>query len=160
VHLTVRKDGKSLDPFRPAADATSCGAAQDALWADDALAALAYENGSLLRVGFSSGAVEMPQLQSGLLDDSPPSPDWPALVAYGWAINLAKGDEISVSLSGPDGVASSNTVTLDRAKAQYLLFTGKKRPAGGWPKGEYRGTFEVRSGSAVKLTRAWTKLIE
>lgn len=160
VHLTVRKNGKSLDPFRVSDDPETCGSGKDALWTDEALAVLAYTRGSVLRTGFAPGGVQIGALESGALGDPPFGADWPALVGYGWAINLAKGDVISLSLTGPDGIAAKNSVTLDRAKAQYLLFAGQKRPVSGWPKGDYQGHFEVRNGAELKLTRTWTQRLE
>ncbi len=39
---------------------------------------------------------------------------------------------------------------LDRDKAQYTLFVGKKRPVAGWPAGAYSAAYRVtRSGKVV-----------
>ncbi len=160
VHLTVRKDGKSLDPFSNPDDGTACGTTRNSLWTDDAAVALAYANGQLLRTGFAASKIEIAVLETGALGDSPLGADWPALVGYGWVINLAKGDVVSLYLAGPEGFAAENTVTLDRAKAQYVLFAGKKRPVSGWPKGDYEARFEIRNGTELKLTRTWSQRLE
>lgn len=160
VHLTIRHKGKAVDPFRPADHPQACGAGSDHLWTDDALASLAYAKGSLLRAGFAPKRVEIGEVETGTLADAPLAADWPALVAYGWAINLEQGDLIRVSLGGPEGFSAENEVTLDRAKAQYLLFAGKKRPPGGWPKGLYRGLIEVRRGGDLKLSRSWGQWLD
>ena len=157
VHLTVRKDGKSLDPFAMTGDQEKCGVGRTALWTDEALAALTYAKGSLLRTGFAPGGVEIGALETGEQKDAAFADDWPALVAYGWAINLSKGDAVTVTLTGPEGISAENSVTLDRAKAQYLLFAGQKRPAPGWPKGDYEGTVEIRNGPDIKLTATWIR---
>lgn len=148
VHLTVRKDGKAVDPFR--ANGTACGKAEGALWAPKALQDLAYREGEVIGIGFTPGPVEMEALEDGKLDTQPPAPDWPALVAYGWAINLQGGDEITIALEGPSGTLAENTATLDRHKAQYMLFSGKKRPDEGWAAGNYMARITVvRSGKTV-----------
>ena len=153
VHLTVRKDGKAIDPFhRP--DTSVCGLV-DPLWADDVLPALAYRQGSIIGFGFAPGAVAMPQLEDGSTAALTPSGDWPAMVAYLWAINLLGGDVVTVSLTGPDGIAASKSVTLDRAKAQYMLFAGKKQPPSGWPQGNYEGRITIGSGGAARLSQQW-----
>ena len=157
VHLTVRKDGKSLDPFRMTGDQDKCGIDRVVLWTDEALAALSYAKGSLLRTGFAPGGVEIGALETGKHRDEAFADDWPALVAFGWAINLSEGDAVTVTLAGPAGISAENSVTLDRAKAQYLLFAGQKRPAPGWPKGDYEGTVEVRNGPDIKLTATWIR---
>ncbi len=60
-----------------------------------------------------------------------------------------------MTLNGPDGVDVANSVTLDRNKAQYLLFTGKKRPPGGWKAGMYEGSVMVTQGGKVRMERQW-----
>ena len=68
---------------------------------------------------------------------------------------LEAGDEIVVTFDGPDGLKAENRAKLDRAKAQYLLFSGKKRPPEGWPKGRYVARVEVRNDGAVRFERRW-----
>lgn len=154
VHLTVRKDGKSLDPFSNTDDGTACGTTRNSLWTDEAGAALTYAMGQLLRTGFATRKVEIEALETGGLSDVAIGNDPPALVIYGWAINLAKDDVITLTLEGPGSIRAENSVKLDRPKAQYLLFTGKQRPAGGWTKGEYYGYIEVRNGTELRLSRS------
>jgi hypothetical protein len=149
LHLSVRKDGEKLDPFSGALRA-ACEAADQSMWSGSAAAHLAYADGNVLRLGFASAKVEIEALEEGRIADHPPEQDWPALVAYVWAINLKMGDTLKVSLEKPDGQTFTNTVTLDRNKAQYMLFTGGRRPAKGWAKGEYGARVEViREGQPV-----------
>ncbi len=156
VHLTVRKDGKSLDPFASTSDGTaSCGAAKVPLWSDEALAALAYNIGDVISAGFYSGSVEFSDLETGTLTEVNPSSSWPAMIAFIWAINLSSGDTVTITLHGPGGLEVINTKNLDRNKAQYLLFAGKKRPPGGWPVGDYVGSFVVSNGGKDRLSHEW-----
>ncbi len=47
-------------------------------------------------------------------------------------------------------VVEKNAETLDRNKAQYMLFVGKKAPAGGWPKVSYQAEVKImRDGKAA-----------
>ena len=153
VHLTIRKDGVAIDPFRKTSDAASCGAPENPLWTEDALTVLSYSKGDFIGFGFAPGAVELEQLESGQRMPDSPAADWPAFVAYLWAINLLAEDEVSITIRGPEGFSAANTVTLDRQKAQYMLFAGKKRPPGGWPKGEYIARLEVRNGGVPRLSK-------
>ena len=155
VHLTVRKDGKPVDPFRPVDGDKPCGGAETPLWTTAALSQLAYDKGDIIRAGFAPGPVEMAGLEDGSPADALPASDWPALIAYAWAINLAAGDSIKVSIDGPDGFAAANAAGIERAKAQYMLFAGKKRPAGGWPRGTYTAKVEVMNGGTVRLSQTW-----
>lgn len=154
VHLTVRQDGIVRDPFRVANDTTSCGAGGDMLWTEAAQGALQYRKAQVLKVGFAPGTVDLRALETGTATTAAIAGDWPGLVVYAWAINLASGDEISLKLEGPDGVMVQRAITLDRAKAQYLQFTGTKRPGSVWPKGEYRGTVEIRNGAELLLRQS------
>ena len=157
VHLTVRRDGGSLDPFRGSAEtAEACGGPANALWSADTLAGLSYRQGDIIAFGFAPGAVDVARLESGTLTDTSPASNWPAMVAYLWAINLSAGDGVTVSLDGPGGITAKNTVTLDRAKAQYLLFAGVKMPPQGWPSGIYQGRIAIGSGSAARLAQHWS----
>lgn len=153
VHLTVRNKGQAIDPFRN--EAENCGGPANPLWTGEARAALAYHRGDIIRSGFASGSVAAQSLEEGTVADDPPTERWEAIVAFGWAINLQEGDEVAVNLAGPGGMIATNTAVLDHAKAQYLLFAGKKRPKGGWQKGLYAGRFEVRSGGSVRLFKEW-----
>ncbi len=156
VHFEVRRDGASLDPFRPDA-AAACGLAEAAaktapLWAPDAAAALAYESPRLLNAGFAAGPVTMEAIDADLAA-TPPGADAPALVFFARAIGLEAGDVQRLSLLAPGGteIAGQTADPLDRDKAQWMLFTGRKRPAGGWPAGEYRGRYTVERAGATVL---------
>ena len=61
----------------------------------------------------------------------------PARVAWVWLANLKPGDRLQIGLSGPDGqrVAETTTEPLDRSKAVYFSYTGKK---GGPDPGRYK----------------------
>jgi hypothetical protein len=147
LHLSVRHDGAVVDPFVPAPRAAP-------LWNAQARKLLSYKAGAVLNAGFAAGPVDLAKIEAA----PPPKPrrDSPALVAYGRAIELERGDEIHVSLSGPGGgLLAENRYVLDRDKAQYLLFAGRKRPASGWAPGRYAARFEVRRGGRVVIAKAF-----
>ena len=160
VHLSIRKDGAAVDPFRAGADAVSCGAPENPLWTEGALRELAYSKGDIIGFGFAPGVVELEQLESGRLKPDAPAPEWPGLVAYLWAINLLANDEVVITIRGPKGFSAANSVTLDRHKAQYMLFAGKKRPSNGWPKGEYIARLEIRNAGVPRLSREFGARID
>ena len=83
----------------------------------------------------------------------------PAFVGWGWFINLRKGDRVVVLLSGPDGqqIAISRSEPMDRAKADYSAFAGKK----GAPKpGVYEVKVAVERGGSVLFERSGTFAVE
>jgi hypothetical protein len=158
VHLTVRHNGKPVDPFRGEGAPEACGLGPEPLWKPAAVKALAYRPGEILDVGFSAGRVAMEGLELGIVQSFVPDRSSAALVAWGWAINLQKGDRITVKLSGPGGEIARNEASLDRNKAQFLLFGGGKRPGEAWPAGDYVASFEVvRAGrTALSASRPVT----
>ena len=157
LHLTLRKDGRVVDPFAPGLAPEACdpGAvtAADSLWDGPARAALAYRAGAILNAGFADGAVAMEALEAGALRS--PGPYSPALVAYVRAIGLEAGDVQSLVLKGPDGatVAERTLPALERPQAQSLLFVGRKRPAEGWPPGTYQAHYSVARAGGTVLER-------
>jgi hypothetical protein len=158
VHLTVRHSGKTVDPFGgdPIDGPQKCDPQGQSIWNKEAQASLTYHSyGDIIGTGFHYEPIQMAQLETGDVTPENPSSSWPALVAYVWAINLSAGDKITVTLRGPNGVMAENSVTLDRHKAQYMLFAGKKRPAGGWVTGTYGGSFVVTRDGVEHLKREW-----
>jgi hypothetical protein len=147
VHLAVSKDDETVDPFLTEPD-PACGEDGPALWSTKAEAALAYQAGTLLGLGITDHPIELEELETGT-QLAQPTPSTP-VVTYMWAINLRKDDVIDLKLMRGDEVLVENSETLDRNKAQFMLFAGKKAPQGGWPKGKYTGTVTVtRDGKAV-----------
>lgn len=152
VHMSVRYNHQVVDPFRGlTSDAQSCGDGREPLWSEEALAQLQYRRGQVLDIGFASGPLRLNDLETGAALGFIPLPDSPALVAWGWAINLEKGDEVVTVLTGPEGVLSRNKVVLDRAKSQYMLYAGKELKAARWPPGRYAAAFGVRRNGEVVL---------
>ena len=149
VHLTVRKDGKAVDPFAWGAAAGACRAGRS-LWADPPH----YREGQVLVAGFAAGPVVMSEVQDRGPDQPPPTRTT-GLVAFVQAIGLQAGDIQRLTLQAPDNkvIADNATPPLDRDKAQYLLFVGRRTaPPGGWPVGQYRAAYSVIRGGKIVLT--------
>ena len=152
VHLQVTKNGMVVDPFLP--DLTApCANEGKPLWSASALVALAYRPGAVLALGFTDRAVTLEELEAGE-PLAAPSRQTP-IVAYMWAINLQGGDVIDVKVAYAGKTVAENSEKLERNKAQFMLFVGKKPPPGGWLEGTYTCTVEViRDGKpALKASR-------
>lgn len=152
LHVTIRRGGKPVDPFALDAGDERCGAGRTA-WTDKVAAALAYRSPHVLNAGFAAGPVEMEAIEDGRPERlGDPSPAAPGLVAYARAIGLRAGDRLVLDVIGPDGTPFARNATdpLDRPKAQHMLFTGRKRPPGGWTAGVYKATFWIeRDGRRI-----------
>ena len=156
LHFTVRKDGKTVDPYAPAPLASgACAFAGDdsgSLWAPAAKAQTGYRPAFVLNAGFADAPVEKEQIESGELRNMVVKSDSPALVFYGLAIGLEKGDRQRLSITGPDGqiLAEDDVEPTDRSKAQFFAYVGKKRRDQPWPAGTYNGRYSVfRDGDEV-----------
>lgn len=162
LHFEVRRGGRPIDPYlgRPAG-AAACdptGPSAGQLWTAEAAAALAYRGGEVAQVGFASAPVVHDRLEHDHRAIAPAGADKDAMVFFARVLNLAAGDRLRLTLSGPGGIATENTdQPADRSKATFTAFTGRRRPPGGWPAGDYTGVVEIVRGDAV-IRRASAQL--
>jgi hypothetical protein len=152
VHLTVRHEGRVVDPFALGAPEGSCGGGAP-LWSPSLRAALAYRERLVLNAGFAPGPVTAEQIEAGEAAASAVGADAAALVVFARAVGLRAGDVQRLSISGPEGRVLAETVEkpLDHSKAQYMLFVGKKRPDAGWATGTYRASYSVTNAGKIML---------
>src|SRR5258705_10747421 len=99
----------------------------------------------------------MDEIESGEAGRTPPGASAEALVAFVRAIGLKTDDVQRLSIRGPDDKVFADVTDkpLDRSKAQYMLFVGKKRPPSGWPAGAYRATYTVTRDGQVVLEHSF-----
>lgn len=154
LHLTVRHAGKAIDPFAPAA--AGCGGDGRGLWTEAASRVLGYQAGAVLNAGFADKPLSNDDVEAGGI--SAPNAASGMLVAYVRAIGLKPGDQQRLTLTGPGGevLADTRIPALDRDKAQYLTYVGRKRPAAGWPKGTYTARYEVTRAGAAAIRRTFS----
>ena len=153
VHLTVRKDGRAVDPFAYGAAPGSCGGGR-MLWRDR----IAYQSGKVLVAGFATRPIAMADAQAyGAAQKPRPTTDSPALVAFVQAIGLEKGDVQKLAIIGPDArvVVAAEAAPLDHDKAQAIVDVGRKRPAGGWAPGVYQANYAIRRGGVDVILRTF-----
>jgi hypothetical protein len=157
LHLTVRHQGRVIDPFAFGAREESCGEGVS-LWTASQRTALAYRERVVLNTGFAAGRVTSEQIEAGEVGRSGPPADAPALTAFVRAIGLRTGDVQRLSVIAPDGqlFAEHTERPLDRSKAQYVLFIGKNRPSTGWPLGSYQASYTVTNAGRVVLEQRFS----
>lgn len=143
LHLSVRRDGVEVDPFAP--DATTCGAGGDDLWRDP----LAYVAGGIVGVGLSPAVPEFDAIKSGTT--ATVTATSPAMVGWAHLFGVRQGDQLALSVTGPDGDVITDTVTIDRTQARSFRAIGRK--ADTWPAGEYTAT-AVLMRDGIELDRA------
>jgi hypothetical protein len=158
VHFEIRKAKTPIDPF-DAEITEACDSDTKPLWAADALEKATYGSRSLLSLSFTDGPVELTDLVEGKVSVPAFSTDMPALVGFGWMINLKKDDVITIVLTGPQGVIAENSMLVQRNSAERALFAGKKRPENGWPNGTYETKITVRNEGKVLLDKTTSQVI-
>ncbi|MCD6071341.1 MAG: peptidase [Microvirga sp.] len=156
LHFTLLKDGKPVDPFAYGAPEKSCGGGKS-LWEASLQRTLAYQAGTVLNKGFAGGPVTMEAIESGAAERETPTTKSPALVAFVRAIGLKGGDVQTLTLFDPDGkpLAQNKAPPLDRAKAQWMAFSGVKQPEGGFRPGLYRAIYRVERDGKPAIEQAF-----
>jgi hypothetical protein len=158
LHLGVRLDGKSVDPFADGGAPGQCGGGRS-LWRPASGVAGAYHRGAVLAAGFATGPVGMADATAHGANQTPrPNRTAPALVAFVQAIGLEAGDVQHLLLTAPDGntLAENRAAPLDHDKAQTILYAGRRRPDALWPAGPYRARYTVLRGGRPVVTRSFT----
>jgi murein DD-endopeptidase MepM/ murein hydrolase activator NlpD len=146
VHLSVRRDGKLVEPLLGqviAAESRSCGDVSRSLFEPSARQSLMRPPVAILDFGLANA----PPKLADLVRKSPPlaNSGGEATVAWLWAINVEEGYQFRIQLIGPDQVAliDHSTGALARRKANYLAYFGRKVSA---KVGEYSLKVEILSG--------------
>lgn len=143
VHVTVRKNGEEVDPVTGKVVGAGCLAEDEAkhpLFSSEIAEALGDAGPQLIAFGLAGGPIDHAALS---VSGPPPAAEAssPAIVGWGWFVNLSRGDRVVVKLTGPDGqdIALNRSDPMDRTKADYSAFGGKKgAPA--------PGVYHVRAG--------------
>ncbi len=157
VHLSVRKDGQQVDPFRGLAGGPDCGAGASPLWAGDLGKRMPYLPVLLINMGFAPEPPDWTAVQNGAFAERSLSLDAAALVLWFEAFGLREGDLVSWRITAPDGGTLFESEKAEtKSQARSFRFSGKKRPPAGWQPGTYKGEIIVRrpgSDTVVQLSR-------
>ena len=151
IHLGVRHNGKVVDPFTGETPGNEiCGTTGSPLWDASVINNFPYESGQLFVLGFAGQPVSESMLMEKGTMVAPTSRKTEALVFYGMALNLEKGDRLRIKMTGPDGeLVNRTTEPFNRHKASYMVFAGQKRRAKFWSAGTYQGSFSLLRGNRV-----------
>jgi murein DD-endopeptidase MepM/ murein hydrolase activator NlpD len=152
VHLTVRHDGATIDPFLGDTSFGACRASTDALWDPKVLAALAYRPSVIYNSGFAGAPPDPDRIRRG--DRGPaPATDAPALVLWVDIFGVDAGDRVALRLLGPDGqTITENVRVIEKHQARRFEYAGRKA-RGAWPAGSYRGEITVAREDGAVLDR-------
>ncbi|MEH6830522.1 MAG: M23 family metallopeptidase [Sulfitobacter sp.] len=153
VHLSVRHDGKVIDPFDPD-DVITCGETEtDTLWSD----VPPYRAGGIISIGAAAGIPDFSNIRANTVPLPKPTSD--ALVIYAYLFGTRKSDVIHLALNGPEGSVIKRDILLKKPQAQSFRAIGKKLKTDRWPAGTYTGTAELRRGRDVVERQEFTLTI-
>ncbi len=143
VHLSVRRHGQVIDPFA-IEHLDECGGVSTGIWAEPPQ----YAAGGFLSAGFADSVPDYQVIKDGSAARSELPNTAPALVLWGYAFGGQGGDEVTFSITGPNGPFANSSHSLDRNKAQFFRATGKKT-RNGLPAGRYLGEMTILRGGKV-----------
>ena len=148
VHLSVRRDGASIDPFTGGSAGQGCGEPGTPLWMAELSASLAYDEAPIAVVELTDHLPDRDAIVAGTARAATLSTAAPALVGYVLAYGLRPGDRLEIAIIGPDGGKVSEAgFDLDEAAPRATRAAGRRRPAEGWAAGTYRVEAMVRRGT-------------
>ncbi|MGB7287569.1 MAG: M23 family metallopeptidase, partial [Salaquimonas sp.] len=127
LHLTLRMNGETIDPFTGKNLGDDCGRDISNSWWNDKALSQSDGDALILRSGLAGTVVNHNELVVAG-GPKPASTKDAATVGWAWFANLKKGDQIKMTLTGPNGLSTENTTEpLDRNKASWSGYIGKKR---------------------------------
>ena len=136
VHVTVRHEGKVVDPFVGTEGRESCQIGKAPLWKPDVLAALPYKAGAIHLAGIADGKPDIQKARAGELDRRAVAADAASLIVWAEVYNVVTGDALSLRLLAPDGrTLVETTQKIEKDQARVFRFAGRKRPGAAWPAG-------------------------
>lgn len=134
VHLSVRKDGETVDPFNAAESETCSSEDLQSLWDTTP----EYIPGGLIYVGISDGVPQYSDVKAGTVK-TPDGVNAPGLVVFAYMFGSRVGDRLHLQIKGPERTLVDETVELTKQQAQLFRAVGKRLTQESWPKGTYTG---------------------
>jgi hypothetical protein len=156
VHLSVRKNGKVVDPFAPDNLTTCSPDAHASMWQTT----IPYRAGGVVSVGISTAVPSYDNVKAGIAVQEVLPVNSPALVVWGFAYGGRAGDIMELTINGPEGEIVQNSVEQPKVQAQFFRAVGKRLRAGSWPAGTYTGEAKLTRDGSVIGRRSVTVRVE
>jgi len=152
LHLSVRHNGETIDPFSGQPQDSQCYSPSriaKGLWDDSAAKILNYPGGQVFAVSFSDAVPVLDALERDHVGAKPHGKSG-QLILFARFLNLRGGDRIRLAIRGPAGFhVERMSKPLQRHKATYMAYVGKRRTLPSWPPGQYEGHAQVLRGDTV-----------
>lgn len=153
IHVGLLRDQAKVpvDPFTGADLAQGCGRPPASLWSG----APAYEPLALYAAGISGRTPTSEGLKADASSPATLPADAPEMLVWGAAFGVDAGDVLTMRLLRPDGsVLAEGSHRYEKAQAWSSLWTGRRRPEGGWQRGVHRGEVTLQRPGEPARTRS------
>ncbi|UWQ11582.1 M23 family metallopeptidase [Aliiroseovarius crassostreae] len=154
LHLSLRKDGKVVDPFHPDAAFTapskclSPDLSDGQLW----LTPIPYPSGGIASTGFATDTPQFDEIKQGNTPIPPLPADGPALVGWSMVYGPRQGDILHLRIEGPTGMVGEQKIEITKTQVLAFRAFGKKTRTA-WPEGMYRlDSWMIRAGKVIDAT--------
>ncbi|MEM7168662.1 MAG: M23 family metallopeptidase [Pseudomonadota bacterium] len=142
LHFNLFKDGEAMDPYDGQPIAAPCGEETPGLWESEAVNA--YEPFSLIGAVFGDGVPDMATIWGGSVARQELPAQAPALVLTAKLFGALRGDRWSFKILDPEGALFvENSVEIEKNNQFVFNYAGRKKPAGGFQPGLWRGEVTV-----------------
>ncbi|MGH1368475.1 MAG: M23 family metallopeptidase [Maritimibacter sp.] len=150
LHITVRHDGKVIDPFNTDG-ITTCGlddGFEDDLWAQP----IPYRAGGIVSLGVASEVPAFEAIKTGNAHREMLAQEAPAIVGWAQIFGGRAGDIVDIRVIRPDGTDLIRAAPkLEKNQARLFRAAGKRRPDAGWQPGAWRvETRLIRQGKQLE----------
>jgi murein DD-endopeptidase MepM/ murein hydrolase activator NlpD len=152
LHFSVRYYGETIDPFLGRSQDTACASharKAEGLWEEITAKLLEYQSGQVFAVSFSDDVPALDALERNHVRAKPHKKSG-KLILLARFLNLREGDRIRLAVNGPAQFHVKRISTpLERHKATYMAYVGKRRTSPSWPPGRYEGHAQILRGDVV-----------
>ncbi len=147
LHLTLREDGRPVDPFHPADPVACDNGAPRQLWQDP----IAYRPGGMIGVGLSDTGLDYSAIKAGTAAIATLDPLAPVLLVWAHMFGVQTGDSVAFRLTAPDGTVLLEQVNdILRTQARRAEAAGMGRADAPWPPGTYTAIARlIRDGAEI-----------
>ncbi|OCR00643.1 peptidase M23 [Oscillatoriales cyanobacterium USR001] len=149
VHLTIRYQGKVVDPFVGINSESGCQVARNPLWDRP----LNYVPTGLIRAGFAPKAPDLDALWKGEFSETTLAANSPAILFWVQVFGVLQGDRESYKLFTPDGKMVGETNNdIKSSNRAWVSYVGKKnRENNTLMLGTWRAEYQLKRGDRVLI---------
>lgn len=143
LHFGVVWEGGVVDPYTGMLNTEGCGKSKQSLWAVGQ--PMRYEPFALYDAGFQDKVPDFDAIKNGAAGPLFLSTASPALVFWAGIYGAVQGDDISLSVRGPDGkVFVERKIKQDKTRTRQYYYTGRNLSRRDLAPGMYTATARLK----------------